>query len=984
MNLIFTPNHVQLLNSCYPPASSLLTAGPDYSPNSQELSRLTYYASNHPGKLTKLGSELEKRLRVECRKARSGNIRTRASLLITLAIFRALATECRRDIALLSPSLVASVDAALSSVPSDLEVIARAASVFTAWTTYTNGQLIGADSNFTRDYLSALRGFATLSCSQAKDPEIQNRMRLVGFAALTGALSSEALYNDSLQFRSQVSIIMRPILVTMFQTGLKVLDDQAEGVKRAPLSPYLSEFRTRPIIERRAASIHLHIDGDKGPSISDVSSACLRAFVTLLEHANGLQLGYIMRSSFDNLDDMKGWTNLQHCCWFAQKTADWSQYQYRYAVPTWLVERLLQGQDEPVTSSMHKALTFMVTTVFNSPTPLINLSTSDILSNLMTMVVRRTSLDPEDSLLPDLVRCISSLGTHVYYSDQIQDLAVELINRLTLIEMQGVVVRGGSSSGQVRTEVIRELLAGLSGLVHSADIHESSGNAESRKRPESVSAKTSSPSIDATNKDAGVDERASRRTRVSSDIWHDTLSLLCDKEYAVRVDYAQTLVFYLANEMPKHPDLADADGPHRLQTVSKHVLLYSGDIGAKFLNALHAYIYILATAASLGLTSSPSISYSASVNGHDHAARSAEHHVDHDPIGESLIPDPSFSASQTPRSRKISLAFRLLERASSQVTSADSACLSDYTHILDVLTTVHAQLPVRGLLTGLPMLLALDGATCKDNVGDPATVRRINTMKAVLAKLWLLLGSQWDCRQLVDVAEKALTNVPKLSKLPTNQPWDIGTYHSAPQSVHFSSEDVSSDELAWSGVDAETALSLIVANRNVQEATGLDSQSLLRRFSVKWTAEGALKDSYKKSTPYDNTIRGDGISPLLKISPGFMHIENMSLQSLARSTRGVGVTELREALEGRSSMSNPALALGGRPSSISTLDHGSSVGDSRLTKTRSRTKKRTITSGTGEVRDVLNRLGIGKQNGSLLKASFPTLQKDPARVSGRG
>ncbi len=95
MNLLFTPNHVQLLNSCYPPTSALLTAGPDYSPNSQELSRLTYYASvlglliyapnyllcsssNHPGKLNKLGGELEKRLKLECRKAKSGNQRTRA------------------------------------------------------------------------------------------------------------------------------------------------------------------------------------------------------------------------------------------------------------------------------------------------------------------------------------------------------------------------------------------------------------------------------------------------------------------------------------------------------------------------------------------------------------------------------------------------------------------------------------------------------------------------------------------------------------------------------------------------------------------------------------------------------------------------------------------------------------------------------------------------------------------------------------------
>lgn len=94
MNFLFTPGHEKLLNACYPP--SLLTSGPDYSPNSQELSRLTYYAcvllafpresqyeyrqisSNHPEKLAKIGSELEKRVRTESRKARSGNIKMRA------------------------------------------------------------------------------------------------------------------------------------------------------------------------------------------------------------------------------------------------------------------------------------------------------------------------------------------------------------------------------------------------------------------------------------------------------------------------------------------------------------------------------------------------------------------------------------------------------------------------------------------------------------------------------------------------------------------------------------------------------------------------------------------------------------------------------------------------------------------------------------------------------------------------------------------
>lgn len=195
-------------------------------------------------------------------------------------------------------------------------------------------------------------------------------------------------------------------------------------VKDAPISPYLAEFRTRPAMERRAASIHVHVDGDKGPSIADVSSVCLHALFSLLGHVNGSQLGFIMRASFDSLDDLNGWRSLQHCCWFAQKTAEWSQYQYRYAVPTWLVERLLEGQDTAVSAPTHKALVTMATAVFNSPIPLINLSTSDIISNLITLLIRRISSDTDDIVLPALVECMSSLGRHVYYSDQIQDLAV--------------------------------------------------------------------------------------------------------------------------------------------------------------------------------------------------------------------------------------------------------------------------------------------------------------------------------------------------------------------------------------------------------------------------------------------------------------------------------------------------------------------------------------------------------------------------------
>ena len=51
------------------------------------------------------------------------------SLLITLAILRALAIECRRDISLLSPFLLSCLKITLNLVSSDLEIAARAASV---------------------------------------------------------------------------------------------------------------------------------------------------------------------------------------------------------------------------------------------------------------------------------------------------------------------------------------------------------------------------------------------------------------------------------------------------------------------------------------------------------------------------------------------------------------------------------------------------------------------------------------------------------------------------------------------------------------------------------------------------------------------------------------------------------------------------------------------------------------------------------------
>ncbi|CDO71328.1 hypothetical protein BN946_scf184908.g86 [Trametes cinnabarina] len=942
MHIPFTPNHIQLISACYPPSTALLTSGPEYAPNSQELSRLTYYAANRPEKINKLGNELEKRVKTDTRKAAAGNTRARASLLITLAIFKALAAECRRDMSLLSPSLLSSINITLSSLSADLEIAARAATVFTTWTAYTDGLIIGVDLKVTDDYMSCLRHFARLGHLDHDDHETRNRTRLIGLAALASAVNSEALYKPSAQFQPQVSIIMRALLIPLLQVDVSVLNHELAEIKEQPNSPILDEFRSRPALERRAASIHAHIDGDQGPTSGDVANTALRATSSLLGHTRGLQASLVLQAALDTLDERDGWSLVEHCRWLAEKAAEWTQYQYRYGIPTRLVECLAEIQDAPEPTQRHSTLAAMITAVFTSPTPLVNLSTSDILGNLMSITLRRITVSPDDSLLPALVECISSLGTHVYYADQIQDLAEDLIRRLVIVEASGLPGAGKETRQRARTQAIRCLLAGLLGLIHAADMHDAGKDADENGDAKTVGTSSTlpPPNAERTSHDGLQGQghiRPSRRTKVAPEIWQDTLSLLCDADYAVRADYAMALVAYLENEIPKFADKADTDGVRRprplaegpMQRTNTVSAMVYGDSTTRFLNALHACVYALLTSPRLGLRSSPppSPERTSPANGDDSSARAG------DATGESVTTERR-SMNHSSRTRRVSLVLRMLKDAPERLCASAhvAAELSDFGNALAVLQVVHEQLPVRSLLTGIPMLIALSSAT----------------------------------------RGESLSMLPSASSLPDLPDWQFGSLlppqHPTPLPSDLRLHGPLPD------IDTDAMLEALSSAPNVQEATGLGQEDLLRRFGADWSPDKAYKESIETKSRIDS-LSGDGLSPLIKVAPALMHADNISMQSLARSGRGVGVTDLREALEGRSSMSNPNLA--GRVPSISTLDHTSSVFPGEFAKlTPQRSRPQRVKPRPGEVREVLNKLGIGKQLGNgNVKSSFPAVQK---------
>ncbi|OSC96810.1 hypothetical protein PYCCODRAFT_1399829 [Trametes coccinea BRFM310] len=986
MHIPFTPNHIQLISACYPPSAALLTSGPEYAPNSQELSRLTYYAANRPEKINKLGTELEKRVKTDTKKAAAGNTRARAALLITLAIFKALATECRRDMSLLSPSLLSSINITLSSLSADLELAARAATVFTTWTTYTDGLIIGVDLKVTDDYMSCLRHFARLGHLEHDDHETRNRTRLIGLAALASAVNSEALYKPSAQFQPQVSIIMRALLIPLLQVDVSVLNHELAEIKEQPNSPILDEFRSRPTLERRAASIHAHIDGDQGPTSGDVANTALRATSSLLGHTRGLQASLVLQAALDTLDERDGWALTEHCRWLAEKAAEWTQYQYRYGIPTRLVECLAEIQDAPEPTQRHATLTAMITAVFTSPTPLVNLSTSDIIASLISITLRRITVSPEDSLLPALVECISSLGTHVYYADQIQDLAEDLIRRLVIVEASGIPGAGKDNRQKARTQAVRCLLAGLLGLIHAADMHDAGKDADENGDTKTVGTSPTLPPpiIERTSHDGLQGQghmRPSRRTKVAPEIWQDTLSLLCDAEYAVRADYAMALVAYVENEIPKFADKVDPDGVRRPRPLAEgpsqrtntvNAMLY-GDSTTRFLNALHACAYTLSTSPRLGLRNSPppSPERTSPANGDDSSARAG------DATGDSVTTERR-SMNHSSRTRRMSLVLRMLQDAPERLSSSAhvAAELSDFGNVLAILQAVHEQLPVRSLLTGIPMLVALSKATRAEEAYDSSTAAAVRTIKELVAKTWLVVAKVWECPAVGELAEKSLSALPGASPLPNLPDWQFGSLQPPQHPTPLPSDLPLTEPLP--DIDTDAILEALSSAPNVQEATGLGQQDLLRRLGAEWSPDKAYKESIETKSRLDS-LSGDGLSPLIKVAPALMHADNISMQSLARSGRGVGVTDLREALEGRSSMSNPNLA--GRVPSISTLDHTSSVFPGEFAKlTPQRSRPQRVKPRPGEVREVLNKLGIGKQLGNgNVKSSFPAMQKTQPR-----
>ncbi|CAE6418646.1 unnamed protein product [Rhizoctonia solani] len=991
------PNHLKLVLACYP--SNPLAAAPEFKPNAQELSKLSYYATNRAGKLAKLADVFEKRATDETRRAGGGNPKARASLLITLAILKQLTTDCKRDLTLLSTAVLISVKASLIALPDDLEVAARAASVFAAWTTYTDGTLIGVDNPFTSNYLATLSMFAKLceSSGLKGDSENRNRTRIVGLGAISGAVTSAALFHSPSEFQRQVDAIIPPILFNIQSHEINRLTEECQIIDapNSVSSPFLTEFQPqRPLADRKAASIHAHIDGEKGPSKTDVLNLSLRDLRALFSPSNPTQLGHVMQAIFHHIDAAQLWPNVEWCCWLVDQVTDWAQFPYRYAIPTRLIELLVNVRDEPVPTAQHTTLLAMITTVLSSPKHIINLSTGEVAANLVQVILRRTAIDPMDGLLPPLVTCTAALGTHIYYSDQIQDLAEEIINRIVTVQVNGLSGRGRHGADRHRAEAVRCLVSCLVGLIKATELNR--GRIMSHAHREEVAPTEKGKwreSVDGAASDAeklAVTTSSGRRNPISPEVWQESLAVLAESSFGVRADYARTLETYIRTELPPEPYGAKDGIPddESIKRVHPGALHSKGgrqsqfmDSTYRFLNALHASAYTLVVSTSLGLSTDTVGASQASSS--QALAPTPINVVPATPVDETKheLPPPASeeAGKRTPsRGRSVSGALALLDPNQGATSGYRPPSPSDYAHLITILCAMHERLPVRGLFAGVPMLLALDQAASSIADGDGNNARgRKQAIREVVAQAWITIGKMWECNEVVETAETALTNLPMPSYIPELPPPHEDLLHPPELAVEWPELELpnfgESSNSNKPFIDPEIVLHALAANEHVQNLSGLHQEEILRRLGADWSVELALKNSIEAT---QEIIRAGGASPWIKISPAMMHIDNHSLQSMSHTSREVGVGDLREAL-GRGGMSNAALG-----TSVRSVTSGDRAASMRLAPhshgtVSSRTKP---LSGPNEVRDVLDRLGVGSPKspggGSSLRASFPTAHKE--------
>ncbi|KAI9618126.1 hypothetical protein H4Q26_012470 [Puccinia striiformis f. sp. tritici PST-130] len=449
---MITSNHKKLVNACYPVQN---TVNPD--PNS--VSKLIYYCSTRPHKISKITTYLlsyaqSQALPASFRTTFSVHRHSKPGLICTLKIFNELIGNPTINSSLLGPHLSTIIAIGLGLlnrssslvvdhsgffghdwVALDLDITRTTIDLFSTYAQSIISDHLQDDQS-TKNYLFFIAKFSSIaslspSIVSKQDNTRPKPARCMALMALESTIKGAGLYSSTTYFERQIQMIIPAIISSILPSKHRPADQlmTIQNGSGSVIYPELARSTELDIINYSIKLIQF---------LLQIQLSNLNQFeITVHEILNQVEATIIILPS-----------QSEYHHWLGRALLEWAMPRYRSNVIDLIVDRLTsldskQSKLKTTANNQKEFLSKMIilTGMLNQMIidPLIQsihlLNTLNILHQLIRLI--QSSIDLDSTSHPDsitlrtlLVDVIGNLSSRIFYDDQINDMNRDIWGRI--------------------------------------------------------------------------------------------------------------------------------------------------------------------------------------------------------------------------------------------------------------------------------------------------------------------------------------------------------------------------------------------------------------------------------------------------------------------------------------------------------------------------------------------------------------------------
>ncbi|KAH9464352.1 hypothetical protein Pst134EB_003881 [Puccinia striiformis f. sp. tritici] len=475
---MITSNHKKLVNACYPVQN---TVNPD--PNS--VSKLIYYCSTRPHKISKITTYLlsyaqSQALPASFRTTFSVHRHSKPGLICTLKIFNELIGNPTINSSLLGPHLSTIIAIGLGLlnrssslvvdhsgffghdwVALDLDITRTTIDLFSTYAQSIISDHLQDDQS-TKNYLFFIAKFSSIaslspSIVSKQDNTRPKPARCMALMALESTIKGAGLYSSTTYFERQIQMIIPAIISSILPSKHRPADQLMTVILQARLEDTSSASLDKPSLLKEINRYRTVLDPLSTPELArstelDIINYSIKLiqFLLQIQLSNLNQFEITVHEILNQVEAtiiiLPSQSEYHH--WLGRALLEWAMPRYRSNVIDLIVDRLTsldskQSKLKTTANNQKEFLSKMIilTGMLNQMIidPLIQsihlLNTLNILHQLIRLI--QSSIDLDSTSHPDsitlrtlLVDVIGNLSSRIFYDDQINDMNRDIWGRI--------------------------------------------------------------------------------------------------------------------------------------------------------------------------------------------------------------------------------------------------------------------------------------------------------------------------------------------------------------------------------------------------------------------------------------------------------------------------------------------------------------------------------------------------------------------------